>query len=79
MQLETDTQPQSSKRLKNKDDNTYEKWKKKIRKTSKASQMMDEKKNENKGNGEKKKINVKWECIDKVETCETMSKVEKFL
>ena len=77
VQLETDTQPQSSKRRKNKDDDACEK-KKKIRKTSKATQT-DEKKKENKGNGEKKKINVKRECIDEVETFETMTKVEKLL
>ena len=77
VQLETDTQPQSSKRRKNKDDDACEK-KKKIRKTSKATQT-DEKKKENKGNEEKKKINVKRECIDEVETFETMTKVEKLL
>ena len=38
---------------------------------SKATQMTGEKK--------KKKVNVKRECTDEVETCETMSKVEKFL
>ena len=80
VQLEADTQPQSSKRWKNKDEDTYKKWKKKIRKTSKATQTTDEKKKENKGNGEKKKkISIKWECIDEVETCETMLKTEKFL
>ena len=80
VQLETDTQPQLSKRRKNKDEDTYKKCKKKIRKTSKATQTTDEKKKENKGNGEeKKKISVKRECIDEVETCETMSKAEKFL
>ena len=79
VQLETDTQPQSSKRRKNKDDDTYEKCKKKIRKTSKATQTTGEKKKENKGNGDKKKkIDVKRECLDEVETCGTMSKVEKF-
>ena len=62
VQLETDTHPQSSERQKNKDDDTFDKWKKKIQKTSNATKMTDEKK-ENKGNGEKKKkINVKWEC-----------------
>ena len=80
VQLETDTQPQPSKRRKNKDDNTCEKWKKKTRKTSKATQTTDENKKQNNGNGEKKKkINVKRWCIHEVETCETMSKVEKFL
>ena len=80
VQLETDTQSQSLKRRKNKDDDTYEKWKKKIQKTNKVTQTTDEKKKENKGNVEKKKkINVKRECVDEVETCETMSKVEKFL
>ena len=79
VQLEPDTQPQSSKRQKNKDEDTHEKWKKKIQKTSKATQTMDKKKKENKGNGEKKKkISVKRECIDEVETCKTMSKAEKF-
>ena len=44
------------------DDDTFDKWKKKIQKTSNATKMTDEKK-ENKGNGEKKKkINVKREC-----------------
>ena len=42
VQLETDTQPQSSKRQKNKDDDAYEKCKKKIRKTSKATLTTDE-------------------------------------
>ena len=47
---------------------------------SKATQTTDEKKKESKGNGEnKKKVNVKCECTDEVETCETMSKVEEFL
>ena len=73
VQLEADTQPQSSKRQKNKDEDTYEKFKKKIQKPSKATQMMDEKKKGNKENGEKKKkASVKWECIDEMETCETM-------
>ena len=76
VQLETDTRPQSSKTQKNKDDDVYEKCRKEIRKMSKATQTTDEKKKENKGNGEKEeKISAKWECIDEVETCETMSKV----
>ena len=80
VQLEADTQPQSSKRWKNKDEDTYEKCKKKIRKTSKATQTTVEKKNGNKENGEKKKkVSVKRECIDEVETCEAMPKVEKLL
>ena len=58
VQLEADTQPQSSKKWKNKDEDTYEKCKKKIRKTSKATQTMDEKKKENKGNGEKRRRSV---------------------
>ena len=49
VQLEADTQPQSSKRRKNKDEDTYEKCKKKIRKTSKATQMTDEKKDRKQG------------------------------
>ena len=63
VQLETGTQPQSSKRWKNKDEDTYEKCKKKIRKTSKATQTTDEKRKETREMEKKRRRSVPNENV----------------
>ena len=64
-QSETNVQPQSSRRRKDNNGKAYEK-KKKIRKLNKQTEN-------------KKKTNVKRECIDEVETEENMIEIEKLL